>query len=84
MSSNTEGLSKLTYIVKIIATTRIAYPALSGENSWRRCLTTNTQKIITGTMISNKVTISDLASGPNINLPPRMNFCRGSAKKMRY
>ena len=69
-------LRGLTKIVKTIATTRIAYPTLLFKNSCRRCLATNTQKMTIGTIISNSVTSSDLASGPNINLPPRMNFCK--------
>lgn len=39
------------------------------------------QKMITGAMINNNVTSSDLASGPNINLPPRMNFCKGQIER---
>lgn len=58
-----------TYIVKIMAITRIAYPALYVENLWRRFLATKVQKIIAGTNISNIDTVSDLASGPNISLP---------------
>lgn len=75
-------LRGLTYIVKATATTRIAYPESAGENLCRRCRATNAQKTITGTIISNKVTSSDLASGPNINLPPRMNFW-GHRKKIK-
>jgi len=63
-------------MVKRIATAKIAYPELYEENSCLRWLATHTQKIITGTIISNKVTNRDLASGPNTNLPPHMNFCR--------
>lgn len=66
----------LTYIVKTIAATKTAYPALCGENWCRRCHATHTQKTITGTIISNRVKIIDRASGPNINLPPRRNFCK--------
>lgn len=69
-------MNELTYAVKTIATTRMAYPALYGDNSCRRCLVTTMQKMMTGTMINDKVTRSDLASGPNINLPPRINSCR--------
>lgn len=63
-------------MVKIIATAKIAYPALYGENSWRKCLATKTQKTVTGTMISNKLISSDFASGPKINLPPRKKYCK--------
>lgn len=59
----------------------MAYPALYDENSCRRCHATNMQKMITGAMINNNVTSSDLASGPNINLPPRMNFCKGQIER---
>lgn len=63
-------------MVKTTATTGMAYPALYWENSWRRCLPTNAQKRITGTVIINMVAITDLASGPNINLPCKKNFCQ--------
>lgn len=64
-----------------MATTRVAYPALYDENLCRRCLATNAQKIITGTVIRSIVTSNDLASGPNISLPPRINFCKITSKK---
>lgn len=63
-------------MVKTIATTKIAYPALYDGNSWRKCLATNTQKTVTGTMISNKLISNDFASGPKINLPPRKKYCK--------
>lgn len=66
--------STSTCMVNTIATTKIAYPALYDENLWRRCLATKTQKTITGIMISIRLTIRDLASGPNISLPPRKNI----------
>lgn len=37
-----------------------------------------------GTMINDKVTRSDFASGPNINLPPRMNFCNKKKGERSY
>uniref|UniRef100_A0A2P2N344 Uncharacterized protein n=1 Tax=Rhizophora mucronata TaxID=61149 RepID=A0A2P2N344_RHIMU len=41
-----------------------------------RFLATWVQKTTTGTMMSNKVTASDLASGPNMSLPLKMNIFR--------
>lgn len=70
-------------MVKAIATPKIAYPALCAENWWRRCLATKTQKIMTGTVIKRKDTSNDLASGPNINLPPRKNFCKRYKEQVR-
>lgn len=69
-------------MVNTIATTKTAYPALYDLNSCTRFLATNAQNIITGTAINNMVTMSDLASGPNINLPPRINFCKRDVKKV--
>ena len=67
--------------MKIIVVARITYPALLDGNSSMRLITTNAQKMTTGTRISNKVTISDLASGPNINLPFKKNICSEETKK---
>jgi hypothetical protein len=38
--------------------------------------------MITGTIISDKVISTDLASGPNINLPPNVNFCKKFRRKV--
>lgn len=75
------GLRELTKTVKPIAIKSTAYPALDAGNSSTRFLATNEQKITAGTRISNTVTISDLASGPNINRPLRKNFCNETNKK---
>lgn len=82
--SSTRGKSwrVLTWMVNTIATTRTAYPALYGLNSCTRFLATNAQNIITGIVINEIVTMSDLASGPNISLPPRINFCKRDVKKI--
>lgn len=75
-STRHKGQRIHTWIVNTTATTRTAYPALYDLNSCTRFLATNAQNIITGTVISDIVTRSDLASGPNISLPPRINFCK--------
>lgn len=59
-----------------MATTKIAYPALSVENLWRRFLATKVQKITAGTSISNTENVSDLASGPNTSLPLQKKICK--------
>ncbi|MQL81792.1 hypothetical protein Taro_014264 [Colocasia esculenta] len=74
LQPNIRGRNELTQIVNANVTARTAYPASYAANLWRRCLATNTQNITTGTTTSDIVTRSDLASGPNINLPPRINL----------
>lgn len=83
-TSKNKKVLALTWIVKRIATIIIAYPALYDENSWRRCLATKTQNTATGPIINNKVTSNDLASGPNINLPPRKKICKRWKIKMLF
>ena len=39
-------------------------------------LATKTQKTAMGAVIRNMVSIIDLASGPNISLPPQRNTCQ--------
>lgn len=61
--------------MRIITRNKIAYPALYDGNLLRSFVATRAQKMTTGANISNKVTVKEPASGPNINLPPQKNFC---------
>lgn len=72
---------RLTRRVNKIATTKMASPALFGKNSRRRCVATNAEKRVTGVMMSSNVKGRDQASGPNISLPPNINFCTQKKKE---